>query len=118
MNLAGDKIKAMGNLLPIPFLMPLNLTSVLSYFPTLQVHHCLINLILNFYEGRDHICLVHLCFNKSSESICHSKFPFPIPQKLLKIPLHSILHGISLSAASPKSTKQNAPYTLEVNIVG
>lgn len=46
MNLARDKIKAMGNLLPISFLMPLNLTSALFDFPTLQVHHCLINLTL------------------------------------------------------------------------
>lgn len=41
----------------------------------------------NFYVGRDHTCVIHLCFNKSPESVRHSKFPFPILQKLLKIPL-------------------------------
>lgn len=112
MNLAKDKIKAMGNLLPIPFLMPLNLTSALSYFPTLQVHHCLINLtLISMRAGTISVLFIYALINHLKGSATQN-----IP--LLKIPLHSILHRISLSAASPKSSKQNAPYTVEVNTVG
>lgn len=69
MNLVRDKMKAMGNPLPIPFLTPLNLTSPLSYFPN-QINSSLpTQPHPNFYDGRDFICLIYLYFNKSNESV-------------------------------------------------
>lgn len=41
-------------------------------------------------------CLIHLCFNKSTETVWYSKDHFPKSPKPLKISLHRVSHGISI----------------------